>query len=502
MKNTIRIALTLALGLALGAASILILWKNDVLPERGAIKERLEKRIADVSSNIELLKQLKDQGYEANPFVLKKLATGGQPLGRWKEGLTFDGVEPMPWLKSAANWSPRTEEVQPDEIRVTFMGSSPLPRPGQMGTSVYVELGNGKSFIFDMGPGAIANYLAAGISLNLINDIFITHLHWDHFDSVVYTYLFGAWAGRWYEPLRVTGPSGPKPELGTRYMIDRMKEMVTWHRNNFDNSPIGKGFDIDVNEFDFNDDGGVAYEKDGVKISHWRQSHVTDGASAYRLDWNGMCVAFTGDGRPNSLTIKYAKGCDLVITEVQPELVSIAAAVNGVMPLIARNTVDMAHNPGYAAGYLFDQVKPRMAMTTHVGFDEYSNAELLAEIRNVYKGPFHLGAPDMVVVNLTRDKVWVRDGVVPKYPSMAPPKFDIEAMGGLIVPAPRNTRATTQQQSIRDAEIPPDSYYPKGYKPELLEDWPTEKQVFIPMDKVPPGLWLKQPSTVEENTKK
>ena len=65
---------------------------------------------------------------------------------------------------------------------------------------------------------------------------------------------------------------------------------------------------MEVNEFDFRDDGGVAYEKNGVKITHWRQSHTEDGASAYRLDWNGMCVAFTGDGRPNSLTIKYAEG--------------------------------------------------------------------------------------------------------------------------------------------------------------------------------------------------
>ncbi|MBR1241314.1 hypothetical protein JQ634_07345, partial [Bradyrhizobium sp. AUGA SZCCT0240] len=45
----------------------------------------------------------------------------------------LDGIAPMPWLKSAANWTPGTEEVQPEEIRVTFMGSSPLPRPGQMG---------------------------------------------------------------------------------------------------------------------------------------------------------------------------------------------------------------------------------------------------------------------------------------------------------------------------------------------------------------------------------
>ena len=71
-------------------------------------------------------------------------------MGRWKEGLTFEGIEPMPWLKSAANWMPGSEDIQPNEIRVTFMGSSPIPRPGQMGTSVYVQLGNDDNFIFDM----------------------------------------------------------------------------------------------------------------------------------------------------------------------------------------------------------------------------------------------------------------------------------------------------------------------------------------------------------------
>lgn len=435
--------------------------------------------------------QEKKPNYETDPRILKEIATGGTPMGRWKEGLTFDGVAPMPWLKSAANWFPRAEEVQPDEIRVTFMGSSPLPRPGQMGTSVYVELGNGDNFIFDMGPGSIANYLAAGVPLNRLNDVFLTHLHWDHVADVPYIYMFGAWVGRWHEPLRITGPSGTKPEYGVRYMMDRMKEMLTWHRASFDQSPIGQGFDMAVNEFDFRDDGGVAYEKRGVKITHWRQSHTEDGASAYRLDWNGMSVAFTGDGRPNSLTMKYAKGVDLLITEVQVELVAISATVNGVLPVIGRNTIDMAHNPGYAAGYLFNKVKPRMAMTTHMGYDEYSNLELLSEIRYHYKdGPFQFGAPDMVVVNLTRDKVWVRQGVVAHFPNMSPPKFDIGGMGGLVIPAPRNKRQDFQEQSIRDAEIPPDDYYPPGYKPELIQSWPTDKPIFIPAEQVPAGLWL------------
>ena len=56
--------------------------------------------------------------------------------------------------------------------------------------------------------------------------------------------------------------------------------------------------------------------------------------------------------------------------------------------------------------------------------------------------------------------------------------------------APRNKRQDFQEQSIRDAEIPPDDYYPKGYKPELIPFWPTSKPVFIPAEQVPRGLWL------------
>ena len=438
------------------------------------------------------LLKVQQGGFQTDPAILKLMSTAGQPMGRWKEGLMFDGVEPMPWLKSAANWFPGTEDVQPEEIRVTFMGSSPLPRPGQMGTSVYVELGNGKNFIFDFGPGSIANYLAAKVPLNQINDIFITHLHWDHFASVPYAYVFGAWGGRWHETYRVYGPSGRDEKHGTKYMLASMKEMLTWHRDSFDISPIGQGFDIEAKEFDFRDDGGVVYEKNGVKIIHWRQSHTEDGASAYRLDWNGMCVAFTGDGRPNSLTIKYAKGCDLLITEIQPELIAISAVVSGAMPLIARNTMDQAHNPAYAAGYLYNQVKPRMAMATHVAYDNYVIPEIVAEVRENWKGPFQFGAPDMVVVNMTKDKVWVRDGVVPLYPNMAPPQFDISKEGGLIIPAPKYKREEIQEQSIRDAEINPDLYYPKGYEPELLKEWPSEKPVFLPEKLVPKSMVMKR----------
>lgn len=41
------------------------------------------------------------------------------------------------------------------------------------------------------------------------------------------------------------------------------------------------------------------------------------------------------------------------------------------------------------------------------------NAEILAEVHEHWKGPFQCGALDMIVVNMTKDTVWVRDGMVP-----------------------------------------------------------------------------------------
>ena len=91
----------------------------------------------------------------------------------------------------------------------------------------------------------------------------------------------------------------------------------------------------------------------------------------------------------------------------------------------------------------------------------------------------------MVVVNMTKDKIWVRDDVVAKFPNAALPQFDTKPQGGVVVPAPRNRRRDIQEQSIRDAEIPPDAYYPKGYKPEMLPEWPTDKAFLIPEAQLP-----------------
>jgi hypothetical protein len=123
-------------------------------------------------------------------------------------------------------------------------------------------------------------------------------------------------------------------------------------------------------------------------------------------------------------------------------------------------------------------------------FDPYINAETIAEVREHWKGPFHFGAPDMVVVNVTKDQIWVRDGVIPDYPNVKAPSAvnSIEQYGGLIVPVPKYRREDLQSQFIRDAEIDPADYYPEGYYPELMEHWPSDKPIFVPEELVPDSM--------------
>ena len=123
---------------------------------------------------------------------------------------------------------------------------------------------------------------------------------------------------------------------------------------------------------------------------------------------------------------------------------------------LGRYTIDTHHTPGYAAGYLANKVQSRLFMTTHMPFDPYLNEEAVAEVREHWSGPFHFGAPDGIVVNVTKESLWVREDI--------------------------------QEPFVREMQIDPREYYPEGYVPELLEEWPVDSDLVVPMEQLPESL--------------
>lgn len=362
------------------------------------------------------------------------------------------------------------------------MGSTPFPpRREQAGTCIMVELGNGDSFFFDFGPGCLRNIIAMGHSQQLVQDIFITHLHVDHYHDLSYLLPFSAWSGR-YTPLRVHGPSGRTPELGIQGMVDGMKQMLKWHLEAFDVFPIGDGYEVEVNEFDWKDENGICYDKNGVTVRHWRRSHAKDGATAYRLDWNGLSFVWTGDGRPDELTAKYAQGVDVFVTECQTDTGRIIQQKYGLPQWLYNYTIDTHHTPHYAAGYLMKQVNPRVGMITHIEYEDDLLNEVSAGIRAHWDGLFLYGAPDVMVLNVTKEAIWGRMAVLPGMTGAnVPAPRQLLNLGdgplpedGVTLPQPKKSREEQQEQYTRDTEIDPKKYYP--------EDVYREPGVKLPKD--------------------
>ena len=390
---------------------------------------------------------------------------------------------PTPGLKNNNMYYPGTEELGKAEMRISFVGSTPFPpRREQAGTCIMVELGNGKRFFFDFGSGCMRNIVAMQMPIGLINDIFLTHLHVDHYADLPYMLPFTATMGLRFKPLRVTGPSGRTPELGTKAMIENMRKMLRWHLEEFDTCPAGDGFEVEVNEFDFRKENEVCYDQDGVTVRHWPRSHGKDGASAYRLDWNGLSFVWTGDGRPDELTIKYAKGVDVFVTESQTDIGHLLALKLGSPVELINYVLDTHHTPHYAAGYLMQQIQPRIGMMTHVEYEPDLAGELVAGVRAHWDGLFVVGAPDVKVVNITKEAIWVRDASLPGLANLKKPNpADVMALAldtgrglsEMVLPKVKIPREEQQDAYVRKMEIDPAKYYPPDVKRDLVLEMPS-----------------------------
>jgi len=318
------------------------------------------------------------------------------------------------------------------------------------------------------------------VPIALVNDIFISHLHVDHYADLPLTYAFRAFLGG-FTPLRIHGPSGRTPELGTKAMIKGLKDMTRWHTENFNCGPIGDGYEIEVNEFDWKVRNGICYDKDGVKVRHWPRSHVKDGASAYRLDWEdaGLSFVWTGDGRPDELSAEYGKGADVFVSEGTIDTPFLSGLKVGAPSELWEYTIDIYHTLYYAAGYLFKQVQPRIAVCNHYESGGPAlEAESVAEIRAHWDGLFQFGGPDVQVINVTKDAIWSREAAMPKNaaPASMDPRWFVppgeKLPEKIAFPTPRIPREKQQEQFLRDLEIDPNLYFPPDAKRDLVQKWP------------------------------
>jgi ribonuclease Z len=315
-------------------------------------------------------------------------------------------LSPTKALPDRDTYFPGTEDLSPDEMRITACGTGmPSARPKQAAACFLVELGNGDKFLFDIGSGSHERIAAMKIPYDYLNKVFIGHLHVDHYGDLPTFWLGGTVMNR-LVPLRIWGPNGSKPEYGTQYAMDRMQEMYAWDIGTRSGVIDFRGGELDVTEFPFDGVNAVIYDENGVVIRSIPAIHGLDGAVSFILEWNGMKFVYGSDTYPNKWYNEYAKGADVAIHEcfLPPTLL---VTKQGFSPLEALTVGTQGHTSPEQFGKVMSLVKPRMAVAYHFYNDFDIEPEVRDRVRKTYDGPLSM-AVDYMVWNVTKDNIRVR----------------------------------------------------------------------------------------------
>ena len=335
---------------------------------------------------------------------------GGQakdntPLGR-ESAAIVDGQYP-------ASYFPNTELLGPDEMRITALGTG-MPNMTKAAASVsfLVELGNGDKFMFDAGAGSLANLFSLRPDFSKIDKVFASHLHIDHVGDFMGVHIGGWLSGR-YTPLHLYGPSGSSPGMGTKAFADAMQNAYAWDIATRSGALPDAGGHIVVHEFDYKGENKIVYQKNGVTIRSWPAIHALDGSVSFGLEWNGLKYVFGGDTYPNKWYIKYAADADIASHEAFLPPKALAKYFGWDLTQ-ATWVSTRIHSEPQAFGKVMSAVKPRMAVGYHSVLSPENTAAIMDGVRKTYDGPLTL-ARDLMVFNVTKEKIAVRMAVVDEY---------------------------------------------------------------------------------------
>ena len=106
-------------------------------------------------------------------------------------------------------------------MKLTLLGTGgPIPDLTRHGSAIALEIGDAR-LLFDTGRGVVLQLTRAGIPVETIQPVFITHHHYDHIGDLGDVILTGWLLGR-TRALRVVGPPGTASIVAA--LVDRVYE--------------------------------------------------------------------------------------------------------------------------------------------------------------------------------------------------------------------------------------------------------------------------------------
>ncbi|WP_431710483.1 MBL fold metallo-hydrolase [Glutamicibacter uratoxydans] len=171
-----------------------------------------------------------------------------------------------------------------------------------------------KPYLIDCGAGAPRQFLQAGMNFEDVDNIFITHQHFDH-NSDLGNFMAYAWYAGRREPINVYGP----PRLAG-YIEDYVRlnsfdfELRERETGRSPFAPIPQANELDMEQL--TSTPMEIMRDDLVSVTAVRVQHGLVPAVAYRFQTPDLSVTFSGDRGGEDSIVQLAQGSDVLVHEV------------------------------------------------------------------------------------------------------------------------------------------------------------------------------------------
>ena len=299
------------------------------------------------------------------------------------------------------------------QLAITGSGSA-LPDPYRGGASCAVII-DGRILQFDFGRGVMENLMMVGINPMDIDEVYFTHLHFDHINDYDY-YATTSWIAGRQEDVLIFGPPGTAAM--SESAIKGMHKVMYDHIRRMHDRPVTPLNVRSDSPFRIREiTPGVVVQNDSYKVTAAKAQHTGGDVLSlgYRIDSDYGSVAISGDTGPSDQIVELARDVDVLLHECT--MPDYGMTQDGSF---SRESVHKNETPGHttptALGELANKANVKMLVPYHLPpygsvpaaiemsslyYGAESNAELwsdfVAAIRENYEGPLKLAEDRLVL---------------------------------------------------------------------------------------------------------
>lgn len=276
-----------------------------------------------------------------------------------------------------------------DELILLGTAGGPLARADRSGIATLLTIG-GRRYLIDAGEGAVHQLGKADLQPMAVPVIFLTHLHDDHYTGLPSIASF-SWTLR-SPRLDIYGPQG------TADLVNGIAQVMT------PNARIRAAEQhIKLRPEDFlkatEYAAGPIFDDGNVRVSAVANTHydlppespaASNKSYSLRFESGGRSIVFTGDTGPSEAVTEFAKGADVLISEM------VSLADRASVPPYVWPHMDREHLSPLEVGKMAAAAGVKTLVLSHVGVVGEADLEV---IRSVFPGKVILGT-DMARIPL------------------------------------------------------------------------------------------------------